>query len=564
MPAPKSNEYEGLPKSFGSARFEETYRIAEVRQEGRDHALKRQKPCQDSAGFGRSGPFIWLVVADGVGSETHSQFGSRLACDSVGEFLHAFNMGTLATDTAIVETDLGYHAIHAARWRLEAYAKAHDLELRKLSSTLQIVIMNLETDMAFYAAIGDGNCIAVVDGRARIIGHNRKAPRLGTPNLGSPDFEAFIHDEIIAPVCAVESVLLFTDGLDRLFVVPRVDDPAEAVGVASVENIRMRVATAKGEFQALNRLGDLLTADKYEEDYRDDLSLIVFENLGLVAQPAPDPEPASKPEDVQAGKDGVVYMGPQDHVQGPSEPQDAVGADDPTNTEPPQKGPVPPSPQQGVPTGGREPCVPKPRNLNAQDETGKRPKRPETAPRKQAAWSPRDLMIGGVVGIALGLGGAQLLSPGAEAESATTQTAPSEASVEETAPQNGAVPEGTVLEEGEQNTGEVAVAPTEQQEETGESAAPSTAISAEDADSLRETVEDRHTADAEPDAPAIPGSEAPLESAPAGEPGAANTTTTSDSDTDGAVDGSQEGDTANPPIDVGGATDTEPEPAQSE
>ncbi|MEP4475524.1 MAG: protein phosphatase 2C domain-containing protein, partial [Lentilitoribacter sp.] len=289
----QSNEYEGIPRVEGAATFTNEYRMVGLRQEGRDHKIKRQKPCQDNFSFGRSGRFIWMAVADGVGSESHSQFGARLACDSIAPFLYGQQDTILDERNGLNPEDFSQAIIENARNELIRFSEETDLDIRALSSTLQVVIFDLDVDRITYASIGDGNCIATNSNIGNyVVGHKRPSPMSGTPNLGSHDCLKYIYSESIGCIQDTDQVLLFSDGLDRMFIIPREPGSRQAVGEKPVKYITRILEISENELQALDRIGKFFNVEDYEELIRDDLTLMAIKNINLSSSPVKQLLPA--------------------------------------------------------------------------------------------------------------------------------------------------------------------------------------------------------------------------------------------------------------------------------
>ena len=120
--------------------------------------VKRAIPCQDAFDFERFGPDDgWLIVAvaDGAGSASHSEVGSRLACDELVR-----HVVELPAGTDYAQLDMA-RAFAAAREVISAKAAELGLRPRDLATTALLAVVGPES--AVFGQIGDG-AIVIGDG----------------------------------------------------------------------------------------------------------------------------------------------------------------------------------------------------------------------------------------------------------------------------------------------------------------------------------------------------------------------------------------------------------------
>ncbi len=122
--------------------------------------VKRTIPCQDAFGFQRFGPEDgWLVVAvaDGAGSASHSDVGSRIACDELVRYVV-----DLPPETDYSNLDVS-RAFAGAREAVCAKAAELGLRPRDLAATALLAVVGPES--AVFGQVGDG-AIVIGDGSA--------------------------------------------------------------------------------------------------------------------------------------------------------------------------------------------------------------------------------------------------------------------------------------------------------------------------------------------------------------------------------------------------------------
>jgi hypothetical protein len=171
--------------------------------------------CQDASFVTpfRSEADVGLILAcsDGAGSATESEFGSRLACDSVVHLAMQFLQSGKTVADLSPETLLDWmRSVHLA---LNAEAERRTTTPRELACTLLLCIVGQTA--AACAQIGDGAIVISEGGGYRPVFWPQSGEYQNfTFFLTDPKFERNVHFEIINR--AVLEVAIFSDGLQML------------------------------------------------------------------------------------------------------------------------------------------------------------------------------------------------------------------------------------------------------------------------------------------------------------------------------------------------------------
>lgn len=134
------------------------WHVAKASVAGRGH-LERNIPCQDSHATLITKEYVVLAVADGAGSQSHSQIGSRVACETVLKSLelvcsthqwHRSGALPTAQEWAKVRRGVLKNVLDA----LQKEATKEGIELRSMACTLMACIITEAGIMGFH--VGDG------------------------------------------------------------------------------------------------------------------------------------------------------------------------------------------------------------------------------------------------------------------------------------------------------------------------------------------------------------------------------------------------------------------------
>jgi hypothetical protein len=192
-----------------------SWRYAAASALGTSHA-KLGSPCQDAHACdvvlsATGGPILVAVVADGAGSASRSQDGSRLSCDFVAAAVRTF------CDAGGAVRDLSRETVSGWLTRLQAeiaaLADAEGLGPRDFACTLVAAIIG-EEHAAFFQ-LGDG---------AMVVSDGDDYAWIFWPDQGEyENLTFFVTDpqsleRLQVDLCErrIEEIALFSDGLQRL------------------------------------------------------------------------------------------------------------------------------------------------------------------------------------------------------------------------------------------------------------------------------------------------------------------------------------------------------------
>src|SRR5687768_902668 len=163
-------------------------RVFAAKREGRSHRLSG-RPCQDAfaslddVARGRAA----AAVADGLGSQPHSEVGSQLACDAA--------IASLAGEDAWTDDSL-VRAFEAARAALVSEAERRRIPLSQLATTLHLAVRH--GDQILAGMVGDGAIVVASDSSGD------SPPQVPDTAIGTTSEMAA---QALAPVPAVQVLL---------------------------------------------------------------------------------------------------------------------------------------------------------------------------------------------------------------------------------------------------------------------------------------------------------------------------------------------------------------------
>lgn len=179
-------------------------------------------PCQDSqitkTHPTESDDVLIFVCSDGAGSATHSDVGSRLACERFATLATDYVMNMSQPDSKSIDIEQAKLWMKAIRCKLEERAVELGIETRELACT--IVGGIIFDSCAVFMQIGDG-AIVVRDGKILVpVFWPQSGEYVNTTNfLTDNESENSLDFRILM---RVDQVAAFTDGLERLLL--RFDD----------------------------------------------------------------------------------------------------------------------------------------------------------------------------------------------------------------------------------------------------------------------------------------------------------------------------------------------------
>jgi hypothetical protein len=140
----------------------EFFKHFEWKMLGRDH-VEANTPCQDNVAYGSLAGVQVLAVADGAGSKSHSQHGSKIAVEQITQLLSQNFKAVLNRMEEIgkKKSQFDNDQVFLKDWiqstilsEMEMFAKANQITIQDMACTLLFVAFNED----FYIAghIGDG------------------------------------------------------------------------------------------------------------------------------------------------------------------------------------------------------------------------------------------------------------------------------------------------------------------------------------------------------------------------------------------------------------------------
>lgn len=250
------------------------WRVVGASVQGLSHR-QVDRPCQDAHGYWRddAGRLV-VVVADGAGSATHSDLGSRTAVDATLELLRAEDS---AWRTCGPEEDWRAFfrgTMETVRARLDVVANDRSVPLRELATTLAIVIAREDTVAA--AQVGDGAVIGMDD--AGVLqgvirpAHSEYANETDfiVSRGGLDAMQLAVTGRPLAGIAAT------TDGLQFLALRMPAGEPSEKFFTPMFATLRETADERDGS----ERLAALLQSERFSIRADDDLTLVLAHRVG--------------------------------------------------------------------------------------------------------------------------------------------------------------------------------------------------------------------------------------------------------------------------------------------
>ena len=279
-----------VPRTRASASFLNTWSILGYCREGRDHT-ERGDPCQDSIASGVAADILWLAVADGLGSAHYSHVGSEAAVRLVGSLV-----GKLSAESEPTAPETGLKIAQSISQSLHEQADSFGIPPKTLATTLQFVLVDINSGAFSYNAIGDGHCVLRSAAcSSTILGIGRVQTEFGAPHILMSDWETYFHSE---PGVLDDGslILTFTDGLDPLFLTPRTEQtPHKTVSSPSVDAFNNLFSESYNENKAIFAASQTIDHEKYVDRIRDDVSFLALKWKKQSVGPA-SPAPKSSEE----------------------------------------------------------------------------------------------------------------------------------------------------------------------------------------------------------------------------------------------------------------------------
>jgi hypothetical protein len=187
--------------------------------------VKIGKPCQDSHAITVSGEECLIgVVADGLGSAEYSDAGSKLAADSVIEYL-THELDLIPPHSNDDWQDLLQRAFVLARKNLEKEAQTRACELRELGTTL-IVFTAFPGGIAI-AQIGDGAVVVQSDEGTLTTYSSPQRGEYANETVPLTMDNALERVRYSVQATSIRNIAAFSDGLQNLALITSTYEPFE-------------------------------------------------------------------------------------------------------------------------------------------------------------------------------------------------------------------------------------------------------------------------------------------------------------------------------------------------
>lgn len=224
---------------------------------GPSHAL-RDAPCQDYASAARSNGRLYVAIADGAGSASLSQIGSKLAVEAALPFLAGVE-GALDLETL-------RGCAEAARSAVLAEACKRETEARDLACTL--LLAAVEDERVLAAQVGDGAIVAAFNGEAVALTTPQHGEYANQTNfLTGERYQDVL--ELVERPGTPEFLAGFTDGLETVAL------NADGTPFAPFFAPLYRFVSRASEEAVVKAVENLLRSDRLRERTDDDLTLVL-------------------------------------------------------------------------------------------------------------------------------------------------------------------------------------------------------------------------------------------------------------------------------------------------
>ena len=253
-----------------------------ITQQGTYH-IKNNIVCQDSHNIIKCGDFMAVAaVADGLGSEKHSDVASKIAAKTSTDYC-AKNILNDTADEAVL--DVLHDAFALAQKEIESEAKKNHHELDQYDTTLSLAVLRNGT--LFYGNSGDSGIVALTED-----GLYEKVTEQQRDSYGRV-FPLYFGDEkwVFGKYeKAVASVLLATDGmLETLFPYLIQNEPVNIyVALARFFMDVQSLGVAElGEVAIQEKISDFV-ASIADEQVNDDKTVVVISSDSVVPKEQPE------------------------------------------------------------------------------------------------------------------------------------------------------------------------------------------------------------------------------------------------------------------------------------
>lgn len=216
MAVPSQVRYDLPPLARLETNWAPPWLISRLVQHG-PHHYDRGEPMDDSHVIGGTSGTVWMAVADGVGSEPFSRFGSAAACAGLESYL-----GRRISEGAELSRTLMAEAFKAAVAAIEDRAGRENQPSVTYATTLAAVAF--KGDVLIGGCLGDSSVLVLTRHqddtgtpvmRLTPLCSAPQAPR-GTYALPNPQWPSLIATAQVN-ACHVVGIILATDGANNFF-----------------------------------------------------------------------------------------------------------------------------------------------------------------------------------------------------------------------------------------------------------------------------------------------------------------------------------------------------------
>jgi serine/threonine protein phosphatase PrpC len=231
-------------------------------------------PCQDAHGWVQFDDTIVLACADGAGSAARAEEGSSLAVESALTFLTRsvlWRRWAESRDRGLSNyADILRETFAHARRTLHDYAKASDIPLEQLATTLLVAMVG--PDFTAAGQVGDGAIVSARGEETEIVGLTKPYQGMFVNEAVFITQETYEeHLQISVGDSPASHVALFTDGVEPVAVKYATGEPSTNLFRGLFEFID----NTPSEALRLRALNDLLSGDRLAERSDDDKTLLL-------------------------------------------------------------------------------------------------------------------------------------------------------------------------------------------------------------------------------------------------------------------------------------------------
>ena len=244
--------------------------------------VKNNIVCQDAHSIVKCGDdFVIAAVADGLGSEAHSDVASRIAADLSTEYCKQYITQANSAEEILNIIRVSFASAQRA---IEEEAESNDNDINQYDTTLSLAV--LLNDTLYYGHSGDsGIVVLTTEGRYESVTEQQRDEEGYVYPLFFEDM--WVFDQFDKKVT---SVFLATDGMyETLFPYLIRNEPVNIhVNLAQffMDNRNLKIDEV-GEAAVQSRIEDFISSIP-DEQVNDDKTVVVLINTSVEFSPQPD------------------------------------------------------------------------------------------------------------------------------------------------------------------------------------------------------------------------------------------------------------------------------------